>query len=106
MPPSMLRVPWQAYPGHEPSSLPIPENLIYQWGAQSSKMFQAAQKQKLLEDTYQLLNAKDFPCRLLNKSYLRLAMWAYRFGLRDTSYVLKVARTVYRYAHMCNSVVQ
>jgi hypothetical protein len=106
MPPSMLSVPWQAYPGHEPCPLATPENLVYQWDPQTYfANFRNAQKEKLLEDTHQLLKAKDFPRRLLNKSYLHLATWAYRFGLRDTSHVLRVARTVYRYAHRCNSVV-
>lgn len=107
MPPSMLQVPWQAYPDHEPCPLPMPDNLISQWGPQTYfSNFRDAQKQRLLEETHQLLNAKDFPHRLLNKSFLRLATWAYRFGLRDTRHVLEVARTVYRYAHKCNSVVQ
>jgi hypothetical protein len=107
MPPSMLSVPWQAYPGHEPCPLPTPENLIYQWGPQTYfTNFRGAQKQRLLEDTHQLLKAKDFPRTLLNKSYLRLATWAYRFGLRDTSHVLQTASVVYRYAQRCNSVVR
>lgn len=99
MPAPILQVPWQAYPGHEPCPFPMPDNLVYQWGAQTYfSNFRAAQRQKLLEDTHRLLKAKDFPRALLNKSYVRLAMWMYRLGLRDTGYVLQVARTVYRYA--------
>lgn len=100
MPSTMLQVPWQAYPGHEPCPLPMPDNLIYQWGEQTYfSNFRETQRKKLLEDTHQLLRAKDFPLTLLNKAYLRLAMWTYRLGLRNTGYVLQVARTVYRYAH-------
>ena len=103
LPPSMVQVPWQAYPGHEPCPLPMPKGLRYQWGPQPYFMnFQEAQKQRLLEDTGRLLTTKDFPDALLNKSYLRLATWAYRFSLRETSHVLQTARTVYRYAHRCN----
>ena len=107
MPPSMLQVPWQAYPDHEPCPLPMPENLIYQWGPQTYfSNFRDAQKQRLLKETRQLLKAKDFPYTLLNKSYLYLATWVYRFGFRDTSHVLQVARTVCQYAHKCNAAVR
>ena len=99
LPPSMLQVPWQAYPDHEPCPLPMPEGLRYQWGPQPYFMnFQEAQKQRLLEDAGRLLTAKDFPDTILNKSHLRLATWAYRFGLRETSHVLQSSRTVYQYA--------
>lgn len=107
LPPSMLQVPWQAYPDHEPCPLPIPENLIYQWGPQTYfSNFRDAQKQRLLEETRQLLKAKDFPGTILNKSYLRLATWVYRFGLRDTSHVLQVARSVCQYVHKGNGAVR
>lgn len=82
----------------------MPKGLRYQWGPQPYFMnFQEAQRQRLLEDTGRLLTAKDFPYALLKKSHLRLATWAYQFGLWETSHVLQTSRTVYLYAHRCNS---
>ncbi len=105
MPADMLRVPWQAYPGHEPCPLSMPESLIYQWDADAFASKRGwDRKRRLLEAAAQLLEAADFPHNLIRKPYLRLAMWAYWLGLRNTSHVLQTARTVYRYAHLCRNV--
>lgn len=67
--------------------------------------FQEAQKQRLLGDAGRILNADDFPDDILYKWHLRLATWAYRFGLRETSHVLQTAKTVYEYAHRCDRAI-
>ena len=71
----------------------MPENLMDQWDADvlTSKSGWD-RKRQLLEATAQLLKSADFPHNLMNKPYLRLAMWIYRLGLRNTSHVLQTAK--------------
>ncbi len=99
--PVVTLVPWQAYPGHEPCPLPIPQGLRYQWQPDHLKDLQRGRKRQLLRQVDDLLKAMDFPDDIINKEKLRLAAWIYRTGFRDYEYVIKTAQTYYRHWTLC-----
>lgn len=100
--PAVLDVPWQAYPGHVPSPVPIPENLPDQWTAPPSPSHERAARNDLLQRSAAMLSANDFPSPLLDKSQLRLIWWATKLRLGDYSYALRAALTYYQYWHITN----
>ena len=100
--PAVVRsVPWQAYPGHEPCSLPIPAELAYQWERARSNSARDALRREVLGQSARMLRAPDFPHALMSRSYLRFATWLYRFRLRDLGYVIRTAGWYYRYWSRC-----
>ena len=97
LPPSVVRVPWQTYPGHEPCPLPIPEGLLYQWDGQQRK----SRKRELLSLATQILRAEDFPRDILNRQYLRMTTLMYRANVRDYGYLIQAASTYQKYWARC-----
>jgi asparagine synthase (glutamine-hydrolysing) len=97
--PAVVAVPWQAYPGHVPSPVPIPADLPDQWTASAPAAHQAAERRELLRRSAAMLTAADFPRPLLRRSYLTLMYWACKLGLLDYAYALKTALTYYGYWH-------
>jgi hypothetical protein len=98
----VLSVPWQAYPGHEPCPLPIPSEVVYQWGEGASRMRRALERSDLLREAAQMLGDSNFPKPLLRRPYLRLATLLYRLQLRDFGYVIRAAHRYYQYWSKCN----
>jgi asparagine synthase (glutamine-hydrolysing) len=92
-----MSVPWQAYPGHEPCPLPMPDNVRYQWGESVAKSVRAADKKELHAAGYRALRSRDFAHPLLRKSYLRLSLLMDRFNIRDLGYVVRNADVFQRY---------
>jgi len=90
-------VPWQAYPTHEPCPLPIPEGLSYQWRDDFLPYIRSLRRRQLLQQARKVLASPEFPHRILNRTFLRAAWWAYRLGLRDTGHVLSAAHTYHRH---------
>ncbi len=97
-PPVVKRVAWQAYPGHEPCPLPVPQDVDTQWGPNKRA---AERKRLLLTQAAEMLKAKDFPDEILRRKYLSAAVLAYRAGLRDYSYLIQAARTYHKYWSLC-----
>ena len=95
--PAVLAVPWQAYPGHVPSSIPIPDDLPDQWNAPASDTHQSARDRDLLEQSAVMLSDADFPHRVLRKTFLRLMRWAWQLKLGNYGYALKAALSYYSY---------
>ncbi len=97
-PPDTSATPWQAYPGHTPCPVPVPEGLRGQWESWYGK----EENQALLRQTLAIfekdLSDPRFPEWLLNKKILRLAGWLTRLGLRDYSHLFKTAHIFTRYA--------
>jgi asparagine synthase (glutamine-hydrolysing) len=105
-PKSITAVPWQAYPGHEPCPLPIPEGLSYQWDNQYQKNEQKSLKRNLIERGKTILNAEDFPNNILSKKFLWLALLAHWTGLRDYGYLIEGAGVYHKYWRICQGKYQ
>lgn len=95
--PAVLAVPWQPYPGHVRSSIPIPADLPDQWNSPASSAHQAALQRDLLDRSGTMLRDADFPSPVLRKGVLQLMRWAWKLGLRNYGYALKAALAYYRY---------
>jgi hypothetical protein len=95
--PSVMSVPWQAYPGHEPCPLPAPPGLAYQWAEDYQAAERATQKRRLVKQAAELLRAADFPDKILSKRNVRLAAWIHSTGWRDYEHIIEAARTFHRY---------
>lgn len=98
--PAVREVPWQAYPGHVPSTVPIPDDLPDQWTGHPTSGNQPARVSELLERTAAMLSDADFPDRVLRKNSLRLMLWAMKLKLGDYGYALEAALEYRRYWKM------
>lgn len=96
--PSTLAVPWQAYPGHVPSPIPVPDDVPDQWNAPPSTKQQKRLRKELDERSHAMLSDPDFPARLLNKKVLWLMRLAWRWGLGNYDYALKAALVYFKYS--------
>lgn len=94
-------VSWQAYPGHEPCPLPIPDGLSYQWDNQYQTNEQKSLKRQLTKQAKELLRAADFPSDILSRNNIRLAVFIHQTGWRDYSYIIENAKTYYKYWKIC-----
>jgi asparagine synthase (glutamine-hydrolysing) len=90
-------VPWQAYPGHEPCPVPVSERLAYQWHSGQREAERDARKPALIKKAGALVRAPDFPHGILRLAPLRLALLAYRLGLRDYGYLIDSAQVLHKY---------
>jgi hypothetical protein len=95
--PAVRAVPWQAYPGHVPSVVPVPDNLRDQWTAPSSRSHELAIKADLLGRSAAMLADSGFPRAILRRGRLQLMRWAWKLDLGNYDYALKAALTYYRY---------
>src|SRR5215831_577044 len=94
-------VPWQSYPGHEACSLPIPEQLVYQWNDDHLAREHGAKRTRMVKRASQLLSTVDFPSLILDRRKLRLAAWIHATGWRDYQYAIEAAETYSRYSTIC-----
>jgi len=101
-PPAVTEVPWQAYPGHQPCPLPVPQELSYQWDHSYRAHEEASRKQEVVQQASELLRSADFPDQLLIKRNLRLAKWVHATGWRDYRYAIEAAHTYYSYWKKCD----
>jgi asparagine synthase (glutamine-hydrolysing) len=101
-PAAVMSVPWQAYPGHEPCPLPVPEGLDYQWSAEYRAVEREARHSRFISQAKELLHGPYFPGRLLSKTNLRIAAWLHRAGLRDYGHLIGPAHAYYSYSKKCS----
>ncbi len=92
-------IPWQAYDDHEPCPLPMPKQLVSQWeeGFYSKQTLKEASAQ-LLAHSSAALASENFPGTLLRRPVLQIAWWMTRAGIRDYSYLLKIASNLTHYS--------
>lgn len=103
---AVRKVPWQAYPGHVPSIVPVPDDLPDQWGGEAASGYRSDSDRELVALAGKMISAQDFPAQVLNKWYLRLMLWATKLGVRDYGYALKAGLTYCRYARSCGGQCQ
>lgn len=95
-------VPWQAYPGHVPCPLPIPQGLVDQENAPGFRSLRAFEKGESLRRSAEVLYGDGFPDPILDKPYLRLVRFFHRLGLRDYGYALDAAVVYHHYWKVCS----
>jgi hypothetical protein len=100
-PPVVTSAPWQAYPGHRPCPLPIPEGLAYQWDQAPPEKVAEDRRRKLLQKADQVLGTGGFPDAILKKRLLQLARWMCKTGLRDVQTTIGAAAVYHRYWTAC-----
>lgn len=94
----VLKVPWQAYPGHVRSPQAIAFDLPDQWNAKASKEHQAKLRKQLDARIKAMLSDSDFPHDILNRTALRIRRTAWSWGIANYDYALKAALTYFKYA--------
>lgn len=90
-------IPWQAYPGHVPCTLPSPPGLKYQWDVYYDKKMYAQMRRAQAAEGHRMLAAPRFPDHLISRPVLRLASVLTATGLRDYGYLIKTAGIYQRY---------
>lgn len=96
-PNALKSIPWQAYPGHIPCTLPMPPGLKYQWDVYYDKKMYAQMRRSQARLGYSMLSSKRFPDQLISRGTLRLASLLTGTGVRDYSYLIKTAGVYHRY---------
>lgn len=96
-PNALKSIPWQAYPGHIPSTLPVPHGLKYQWDVYYDKKMYAQMRRSQARHGYRMLLSKRFPDQLISRGILSLASLLTASGARDYSYLIKTAGVYHRY---------
>lgn len=96
-PNGLKSIPWQAYPGHIPCTLPSPPGLKYQWDVYYDKKMYAQMRRSQAQTGYRMLSGPRFPDQLISRGALRLASLLTGTGLRDYSYLIKTAGVYHRY---------
>lgn len=96
-PNGLCDIPWQAYPGHIPCTLPSPPGLKYQWEVYYDKQMYAEMRRTQANNGQRMLSSQRFPDHLISRHTLRLAALLTKTGLRDYSYLIKTAGIYQRY---------
>jgi len=96
-------VPWQAYPGHVPCPLPVPDDLQYQWSDHYDLETLRQMRMAFLQQVDRLLGARKFPETIINKRRLRLVAWLARIGVHKYDYVIKQAAIFGKYWSLCEA---
>jgi asparagine synthase (glutamine-hydrolysing) len=96
--PSVLAVPWQAYPGHDPCPLPTPPGLRNQWDDWYDKQTSAELSKRDVKLADELLRDPRLPDGLFNRHVLWLARRLTGMGLGDYGHVIRCAAVFTRYS--------
>jgi asparagine synthase (glutamine-hydrolysing) len=98
-------VPWQAYPGHEPCPLPIPETLGYQWSRRGGGF--AGWLRRVREPLpANLFDPRGFPADLLHRRNLLGAALLHRTGVRSYKYLFKAAVQYRKYWAVADGIAE
>jgi hypothetical protein len=91
-PPSINKVAWQTYPGHEPCPIPLPPDAIDQWGDRQKDIVRRERRQQIVSETARVMFSRSFPRSVLDRRYLLAASVAHWLGVGDYSYAVDYAK--------------
>lgn len=97
-------IPWQAYPGHIPCTLPSPPGLKYQWGEYYDKKIYVQMRRAAAKRGRTILAAPRFPGHLINRNTLRVASLLTGTGYLDYRYLIRTAGIFQRYWQVTDDV--
>lgn len=90
-------IPWQAYPGHVPCTLPSPPGLKYQWDDYYDKDMLRQMRLATASQGMRMLGDRHFPSHLLSRTSLAGAIVLTRLGIGNFGYLIKTAATFHQY---------
>ncbi|MFC5552247.1 asparagine synthase-related protein [Massilia aerilata] len=99
-------IPWQAYPGHIPCTLPSPPGLKYQWTEYYDKKMYVQMRRNMGKNGHRILKQDRFPNHIIDRKLLLVASTLTTFGVRDYSYLIKLAEVYHRYWQISEDVPQ
>ena len=91
-PPSINKVAWQTYPGHEPCPIPLPAGAIDQWGVRQKDIVRRERRQQVVAETARVMFSRSFPRSVLDRRYLLAATVAHWLGVGDYAYAVDYAK--------------
>jgi asparagine synthase (glutamine-hydrolysing) len=100
-PNKLATVPWQAYPGHVPCTLPSPPSLKLQWEGYYDEGVTRQITLATLARGKKAMSSANFPHHIISRGALRLALLITRLGWRDYGYLIRVASTYQNYWAIC-----
>ncbi len=92
----VLEVPWQAYPGHVPCPLPVPQGMSYQWDGASAEQLRARARRGV-DSLQKLLKAPGFAGSYLSLLASYALLMAMRLGRGRLSFHLHLPNILHRY---------
>lgn len=103
LPEVVMTVPWQAYPGHMPCPLPLPDGLLSQWRPEPISFGErCARNLRVAREQVNLLLRSDFPTGFVSRSRLLAGAVATASGLRDVEHMFSTARYFCDYWRKCD----
>jgi hypothetical protein len=94
--PDALGMPWQAYPGHVPCPVPVPDGLSYQWVPDNDE--ESHQKRRrAIAQAETILASKHFSDKYLQKPYLHVVRLLLQAGMRKREYLLHTPAVLHNY---------
>lgn len=90
-------IPWQAYPGHVPCTLPSPPGLKYQWEDYYDRKMVRQMQNAAAQRGMKMLADAHFPNHLVSKPSLAAAVVLTRLGVRDYGYLIRTASVFHQY---------
>lgn len=103
-PNNLLNIPWQAYPGHVPCPLPMPEGGRGQWDR--DRQFKRGRIKYLLKTFSKEMNFKNFPDPLISKTVIQVVRILVMCNFYRYSYLLDQALSYNRYWRVSNGVYE
>lgn len=92
-------VPWQNYPGHQPSLVPLPDELQYQWEKERVGVAHSVKQNiQLAQTSYNLITSEKFPNQFVDRKKLAIRSLLSIFGIRDAQYLIEAAEKWVHYA--------
>lgn len=96
-PDGLDQIPWQAYPGHVPCTLPRPAGLKYQWDEYYDRKLYKQMRRATARLGMKMLADARFPRHLVSRPSLAAAVILTGLGVGDYSYLIKTASTFHQY---------
>jgi hypothetical protein len=88
-------VPWQAYPGHVPCPIPLPQGLSYQWASRPrANAVERRERRRLCKSVAAGIRRGCYENGMIDRLRLAFACVATLMGIRNYAYALKFAEAL------------
>ena len=88
-------VPWQAYPGHAPCPIPLPQGLSYQWASRpQTNALERRERRRLCRSVAAGIGNGCYGNGMIDRLRLAFACVATLVGIKNYAYALKFAEAL------------